>query len=461
MSDKNRVVILAAGKGTRLKSDLPKPLVQLRSKSLVEYVIKTVEKLGDISIIIGYRGDEVEEHINNTFPENSFEFIVQEEQLGTGHAIMTYFEKSKTAKNFENTFILCADTPLVDPSIFSSLYNELEGGFNAVAATFETSTPKGYGRILRYEKGFTIREEKDANENERKITEVNAAMYVFKTQFLEKQMGSLNTNNKSGEFYLTDSFKEGANVKALLFDEPKRFLGINDLYQLSQADRYLCLNNQKHLLLDIGVQILDPSHTYIYSSNIGAGTIIHPNTSIDEVSVIGENVVIEMGVTIINSIIASGSIIKANSYITDSKIGRNCKVGPMAQLRPGCSLGDNVKVGNFVELKKSSLDTNTSVSHLSYLGDAIVGKDVNIGCGFVTCNYDGANKHITKIGDRAFIGSDCQVVAPIEIGRDAYIGSGSTVNKSVPDEAFAIARARQETKQGLAKKFMKSKPKSS
>ncbi|OIQ18563.1 MAG: UDP-N-acetylglucosamine diphosphorylase/glucosamine-1-phosphate N-acetyltransferase [Bacteriovorax sp. MedPE-SWde] len=458
MSNKIAVVILAAGKGTRLKMDIPKPLAPLHNRVLLDYVLEAVDGLGDIHLITGHQNEVVEGHVNTVWPSLGAKYILQKEQLGTGHAVRTYFESNEQADDYDYTLVMCADTPLLTKEILLELKDEMEKGPDAVAATFEEQVPFGYGRIIRAEHGFTIVEEKDASDEERLIKEVNSGLYIFKTQYLKNHIFNIDSNNKAGEFYLTDTFKEDANVKAHLYADKSYFMGVNDLYQLARTERNLIQRNIKNLLIS-GVRILDPSHTYIHAKEIGIGSVIYPNVHIDVNSKIGSNVTIEPGCFITNSKIEDGAVIKANTYITDSVVGKNVKIGPMAHLRPGSEIGDGSKLGNFVEIKKSVVGENTSISHLSYLGDAEVGNDVNIGCGFITCNYDGANKHKTIIGDGSFIGSDTQMIAPINIGKECYVASGSTINKSMVDGSFAVARGRQTTKEGMAKRFIKKKDK--
>jgi bifunctional UDP-N-acetylglucosamine pyrophosphorylase/glucosamine-1-phosphate N-acetyltransferase len=457
MTDNIGIVILAAGKGTRLKMDVPKPLAPIQNKTLIDFVINSVKEIGDLTLVLGHQENLVKEHIDKFWGDQDIKFAHQKEQLGTGHAVQTYFEKNDRASSYKYTIVACADTPLLTKEIFESLIEAIEGQ-KAVCAIFTEDNPTGYGRIIKADKGFSIVEEKDANDEQRKITEVNSGLYIFETAFLENHIKNLDSNNKAGEFYLTDTFKQGEDVKALHFMDKNYFLGVNDLLQLSIADRKLKARLMKELIYS-GVRILDLAHTYIYSENVGVGSIIHPNVHIDESSSVGKNVVIEPGCIIRNSTIEDGAYIKAYTYITDSRIRKEATVGPMAQLRPGSDVGEKAKVGNFVEMKNASIGEKVGLSHLSYLGDAQVGKGTNIGCGFITCNYDGANKHKTIIGENSFIGSDCQMIAPIEIGSNAYVGSGSTINKDVPDGAFAIARERQVTKDDMAKKFIKTKKK--
>lgn len=456
MTDKISLVILAAGKGTRLKMEIPKPLAPLADKTLVDYVIESCKDMGDIYLVTGHQSEMIREHFAKNWAELKVNYIHQKEQLGTGHAVRTYFEQNKNARDYKYTVVACADTPLLTKEIFLSLKEEIYKGFDAVCATFIEENPGGYGRIIRSEKGFSIVEEKDASDEERKITEVNSGLYIFDTNYLNDHIFEIDSNNKAGEFYLTDTCKQGANVEALVFEDKNSFLGVNDLYQLSVADQKYRKRIAKELLMN-GVRIIDMSHTYIYSKKIGLSTTIYPNVHIDSKTKIGKNVIIEPGCIIKNSNIEDGVHLKAYTYISEAVVRASAQIGPMAQIRPGSDIGEGSKLGNFVEIKKSKLDKKVSVSHLSYVGDAEIGNNVNIGCGFITCNYDGANKHKTIIGEGSFIGSDCQMIAPVSIGKNAYIGSGSTINQDVPDGAFAIARERQVTKEGMAKRFIKKK----
>lgn len=457
MSDLISVVILAAGKGTRLKMNVPKPLAPISDLTLIDFVIDSVKDFGQLHFITGHQSDLVEEYIKGQWPNLQADYVLQKEQLGTGHAVRTYFEQIPRAERFKYTIVACADTPLLTKEIFQDLIKEIKMDKDAVCATFTEENPTGYGRIVRGKKGFSIVEEKDASDELRKITEVNSGLYIFKTEYLKDHIFNLRSNNKAGEFYLTDTCQQDANVEALHFNDKDLFLGVNNLLQLSIADRKLRNRNMKMLLLEKGVRIIDMAHSYIYTQDCGEGSVIYPNVQIDSKSKIGKNVIIEAGCIINNSIIEDGVHLKAYTYLTDAIVRKEAKIGPMAQLRPGSDIGEGSKLGNFVEVKKSKLANNVSVSHLSYVGDAQIGAQVNIGCGFITCNYDGANKHETIIGEGSFIGSDCQMIAPITIGKEAYIGSGSTINKDVPDGAFAIARERQVTKEQMAKRFIKKK----
>ncbi len=456
MTDLTSIVVLAAGKGTRLKMDVPKPLAPLHDKTLIDYVIESAKDFGDLYMITGHQSELVKNHVDTVWKGLHAKYVLQSEQLGTGHAVRMYFEQIQDADKYKYTIVACADTPLLTKEVFQTLKDEAKKGFDAVCASFIEKKPTGYGRIVRAGKGFSIVEEKDATDEQRLITEVNSGLYIFKTSYLKDHIFNLDSNNKAGEFYLTDTCKAEANVQPLVFEDKNLFLGVNDLYQLSVADKLYRNRNMRNLLSE-GVRILDMSHSYIYTENIGVASVIYPNVHIDSKTKIGSNVTIEPGCIINNSVIEDGVHLKAYTYLTDSIVRKEAKVGPMSQLRPGSDIGEGSKLGNFVEVKKSKLAKKVSVSHLSYVGDAEIGQNVNIGCGFITCNYDGANKHKTIIGEGSFIGSDCQMVAPVNIGKEAYVGSGSTINKNVPDGAFAIARERQMNKEGMAKRFIKKK----
>ncbi len=462
MSDRISVVILAAGKGTRLKLNQPKPLVKAVGRALVDYIISAVESLDhdkvDITVITGHAKELVEDHINQLPSKNKINFVHQREQKGTGHAVQEYMAQSPNASDYTYTFIMCADTPLLSKATLENMITRLkQKDSSAVCASFVAQNPHGYGRIIKSDKGFKITEEKDASESEKLIKEVNSGLYLIKTSYLVDALKSLDDNNASGEFYLTDVFKPGADVEALCFDSEEDFLGVNDLVQLHRIERSLRLRKNIELL-ESGVRLIDIENTYIDTSvEIGEGTLIHPNSVLQGQTKIGKNCVVESGCVIKSSEIDSDVSIYANSYIEKAKIQSHCQIGPYARLREGSHLAESVKIGNFVESKKSFFDTASKVSHLSYVGDAEIGARTNIGCGFITCNYDGANKHKTKIGSDCFIGSDSQAIAPVEIGDECFVASGSTINQSMPKGSFAISRTRQTTKEGLAKKFIKKK----
>lgn len=466
MSDKINMVILAAGKGTRLKINTPKPLLMALGRSMVDFVaselasfsIKTGLK-SSFNFVVGHEKELVQNHITSTCTGLNPEFFWQKEQLGTGHALQTFFQENEAAWESKYTLVACADTPLITADVFEKLYNTLRASdLDAVAATFKLDNPHGLGRIERdASTGFSIIEEKDANESQREIKEVNSALYIFKTQTIKDRLAKLDSNNKSGEFYLTDLFKKGDNVQALAFEDPNSFLGVNTLLELENVQKQLLKRKLNQLALS-GVRFMNSDTVYLEDTvEVAPGSVIFGNVSLMGQTIIRANAVVESGVVIKNSIIGEDNLIKANCYIEGTVIAANCQVGPMARLREGTILKEDCKVGNFVEMKKAELSKGVKVSHLSYIGDAEIGEETNIGCGFITCNYDGANKHKTIIGKNSFIGSDCQMIAPIEIGDEVFIGSGSTINQNVPDGAFAIARQKQVTKLNGAKQFLKTK----
>jgi bifunctional UDP-N-acetylglucosamine pyrophosphorylase/glucosamine-1-phosphate N-acetyltransferase len=458
-------VILAAGEGKRLKLDAPKPLAPCLDKKLVDFPIRELQKFfsrnkleGFKTAVVGHQKELVQTYIAGRYPD--VKYAVQVKQLGTADALRAYFDSSTDTHKLDYTLVICADTPVVSEAELTKMLELLQSEkCDAVAATFKEENPKGYGRIIRGSKGFHIVEEKDATDEQRKITEVNSGLYLLKTEYVLEHLKDVDSNNKSGEFYLTDIFKDDLNVKALCFPQGNVFLGVNNLEQLEMVETIL--RSQKIAdLREAGVRFIDSTHTYIDDEvEIGAGTVIYPNTYISGKTKIGKNAVIEMGAQIKDSVVADNAKVLAYSILEGAKLGEKAHAGPFARLRPGADIGPEAKIGNFVEIKKSVLDRGVKVSHLSYVGDAFIGEETNIGCGFITCNYDGVNKHVTRIGKNSFIGSDSQTVAPVEIGDDCFVASSSTITKSMPNGAFAISRGQQTTKEGMAKKFLKAKEK--
>lgn len=464
MTELINTIILAAGKGTRLKIDTPKPLCICLGETLVNHVIKNLIAFEEVSnqyelkigLVVGHEKEKVTTHINKSFSGLKFQFANQTEQLGTGHAVKIYFESYPSAWDNLYTLIVCADTPLITKEVYLKLLQHLrQHNVDAVCASFLLDNPTGYGRIEKTKTGFRIIEEKDASDKQRGIKEVNSGVYLMKTSYVKNHLANLDNQNQSQEFYLTDLLKETENISSLIFEDSQQFLGVNDLFQLDQARYYLQKKiNQKHMLS--GVQIINSDSVYIESSvQIEAGVVIYPNVQLTGHTKIGKNSIIESGTTIKDSIVEKNVLLKANSYLEKAHVKNSAAIGPMARLREGSVIGEECKIGNFVETKNAEFAKGVKVSHLSYVGDAIIGEHTNIGCGFITCNYDGEKKHQTIIGKNSFIGSDCQMIAPVEIGSNAYIGSGSTINKNVPDHAFAIARQRQVTRENMAKKFLK------
>ena len=461
------VVILAAGKGERLRIGVPKPLAPIAGRKLVDFPLSESlsfgEKVGlktQVAAITGHRREELEKYLSTQY-SGRVHFAFQREQKGTADALKAYFEcRKKEAKEAAFTLVLCADTPLIREGDLEVLYRALqEGGSQAVAAVFRADNPHGYGRIVGSEsgegQGFHIVEEKEASEEVRKVTTVNSGVYFFRTPFLLERLGQIEARG-GNEFYLTDIFQDDLPVRAVLFPNGPSFQGVNTLSQLQRAES--CLRREIHRRhQENGVYIVDPRHTYIdWDVTIAPGAIVHPHCFIYGGTTIGPAAEIGPFCTIRDAEIGAYCHIKGHCHLEEAAVGEGAAVGPFAHLRPGSHIGKNSKIGNFVETKNAHLQAGVKVSHLSYVGDAEIGEGTNIGCGFITCNYDGTHKHKTTIGKNAFIGSDTQTVAPVSIGDGAYIGSGSTINRNVPDEAFAIARAKQVTKEGMAKKFKKS-----
>ena len=451
------VVLLAAGKGTRLKLDLPKPLAPLQNRTLIDFVLDATSGYSDMAIVLGYQHEKLESHLDGR--NIKYKKVHQLEQLGTGHAVAQVMEQApELVDSHPYLLIACADTPLLTSQFIEDFIGQLDGQ-DALCATFTASPPHSYGRIVRSKKGFSIVEDKDATKEQREaINEVNSGLYLVRSEYLKSVIGKLDQNNASNEFYLTDIFAPDQNVEAIHFNESRYFRGVNTLRELSEIEETLSMEQKKKLMNERGVRFTQVSTTTVMTDNMGSGVLIEGSVSIDEKTVIGNNVTISQGCVIKNSVISDGTVILPNTVIVDSSVGKNCKIGPSAHLRPGSKLGDEVKVGNFVELKKSTLADSVSVSHLSYVGDAEIGERTNIGCGFITCNYDGAAKHLTRIGSDCFIGSDTQMIAPVTVGDGCYVASGSTINKDMEPGDFAVARARQVTKPGMAKRFIKKKP---
>jgi bifunctional UDP-N-acetylglucosamine pyrophosphorylase/glucosamine-1-phosphate N-acetyltransferase len=458
--------VLAAGKGTRLKWDGPKALAPLLGRSLIDFPLNCInefskrENLKSFSgVVTGHLRETVEAHVKAHHAEKSLHFALQEEQKGTADALKAYFQKIDLASSTQFTMVICADTPLIESSDLSLMFNEFKNHphLEAVCATFTTNSPTGYGRIVRGKKGFHIVEEKDADSEIKLIKEVNSGLYIFKTKFILEHLNSISSNNKAGEFYLTDLFQDQFDVKALEFSTGVKFLGVNTLAQLEEVGDHL-KKRQIQKFMNDGVLFLDSKSVYLEDGvKIGSGTVVHPNVYCYGKTQIGSNCLIEPGVVIKDSLLENNVEVLAHSYLESAHIRSKASIGPMARIRPGSDIGEKAKIGNFVEIKKAKLETGVKVSHLSYIGDAFIGEETNIGCGFITCNYDGANKHVTKIGKNSFIGSDCQAVAPIEIGDHSFVAAGTTITKDVPNEAFAIGRAQLTVKEGMAKRFIKKK----
>lgn len=448
-----QAVVLAAGKGTRMKSSLPKVLHCILGRPMVQYVIDACAQAGVTKpiLVVGHGAEQVKVEIGDQAA-----YALQQEQLGTGHAVL---QAEGSLQGLEgDVLVLCGDTPLLKGSTILSLVEHHRN--NKASATVLSAfmeNPKGYGRIIRDAKGRLNRivEEKDANSEEKAVREVNTGSYCFAARELLEALKQLTPENAQGEYYLTDVLeilnKKGKKVEGYPAVNSQETMGINDRVQLAQATAIIRESiNTSHMRE--GVTLTDPATTYIEPGvTIGADTIIYPNTHLQKQTQIGSGCTIGPNSRIVDSLVGDGTSIDS-SIVLESTLGKNCIVGPFAYLRPATKLADRVKVGDFVELKKSTIGEGSKVPHLTYVGDATVGSGVNIGAGTITCNYDGFNKFPTVIQDNAFIGSNTNLVAPVEVGKGAVIAAGSTLTADVPEGALGVARGRQRNVPGWTKK---------
>ncbi|MBM7663421.1 bifunctional UDP-N-acetylglucosamine pyrophosphorylase/glucosamine-1-phosphate N-acetyltransferase [Bacillus mesophilus] len=450
-------VVLAAGQGTRMKSKLYKVLHPVCGKSMVEHVIDQVSalELHKIVTIIGF-GAEL---VKSTLGDRS-EYALQEEQLGTAHAVMQASPQLKQEKG--TTLVICGDTPLITTETMEALLkHHEETNAKATILTAHAEDPTGYGRIIRQSNGDVKRivEHKDASEEERTVKEINTGTYCFDNEALFQALDKVSNDNVQGEYYLPDVIEilknEGETVSAFQTERFAETLGVNDRVALAQAEKTMRERiNRQHMVN--GVTIIDPSNTYISAETIiGSDTTILPGTTLLGKTEIGTDCIIGPNSEIKDCRIGNQTTIR-QSVAHNSSIGSEVAIGPFAHIRPDSQISDEVKIGNFVEVKKASFGKGSKASHLSYIGDAKVGADVNLGCGSITVNYDGKRKFETIIEDGAFVGCNSNLIAPVTIGKNAYVAAGSTINNNVPEEALSIARARQTNKENYAKR-LKSK----
>lgn len=441
-------LILAAGHGTRMKSGLLKVLHPVAGRPMVEHVVNATRQTGilDIVVVVGFQKEKVQELLGDRV-----RYAYQEQQLGTGHAVL---QAQDLISGSSETLVLYGDTPLLTPDVLQLIVNSHRAK-NAAATvlSFDTADPGGYGRIIRDAAGdfIGIREEADLNEDQKAIREVNSGICCFKTGPLLECLPRLRNNNAQREYYLVDVFdllrSKNLSVLAVKTSEAESVIGVNDRKQLAQAESILrerILNR----LMESGVTILDPATTFISDqAEIGPDTEILPFTVIEGKVSIGSRCRIGPGVNLKDCFVEDGAEIYF-SVVKESRIGKSVQVGPYAHIRPESELAEGVRVGNFAEVKKSRVGAGSKIPHHSYVGDSIIGAGVNIGAGVVTVNYDGIKKHVTTIDDKAFVGCNANLIAPIHLGEGAYVAAGSTINKDVPSMALGIARARQENKEG-------------
>lgn len=439
-----------------MKSKLYKVLHPVCGKPMVEHVVDEALKLSlsKLVTIVGHGAEEVKKQLGD-----KSEYALQAEQLGTAHAVKQAQPFLADEKGV--TIVICGDTPLLTAETMEQMLKEhAQREAKATILTAVAEDPTGYGRIIRSENGAVqkIVEHKDASEEERLVTEINTGTYCFDNEALFRAIDQVSNDNAQGEYYLPDVIEilknEGETVAAYQTGNFQETLGVNDRVALSQAEQFMKERiNKRHM--QNGVTLIDPMNTYISpDAVIGSDTVIYPGTVIKGEVQIGEDTIIGPHTEIMNSAIGSRTVIK-QSVVNHSKVGNDVNIGPFAHIRPDSVIGNEVKIGNFVEIKKTQFGDRSKASHLSYVGDAEVGTDVNLGCGSITVNYDGKNKYLTKIEDGAFIGCNSNLVAPVTVGEGAYVAAGSTVTEDVPGKALAIARARQVNKDDYVKNIHK------
>ncbi len=442
------ILVLAAGKGTRMRSDLPKVLHPIGGKALVQHVVDTARSIGgqQILIIIGHGAEKVEA----CMAAPDVKFVLQAQQLGTGHAVQQALPK---LRNDATVLILYGDVPLTRADTLQKLIAAVSDKQMGLL-TVNMQDPTGYGRIIRNASGAVqaIVEHKDANDEQRKISEINTGIMAVKTRHLQQWLPQLQNNNSQGEYYLTDIIalaqQSGVSIHVEQPNAVEEVEGINNRQQQAALERFYQKQKANELMV-VGVTLLDPAR-FDCRGNLQTGrdVVIDINCVFEGDVVLGDGVVIEPNCIIINSKIGSNTHIKAYSHVEDSVLAADCDIGPYARLRPGTQLADGVKIGNFVETKKAVIAKGSKVNHLSYIGDAIIGSDVNVGAGTITCNYDGVNKFKTEIGDNVFVGSNSALVAPLKIGSGSTIAAGSVITKDIESAELAIARGKQRNIQG-------------
>lgn len=444
-------IILAAGKGTRMKSSLNKVMHPVMNKPMIGHIVASLRKsdVNRIVVVVGHDAESVKEYLND-----EVEYVVQEPQLGTGHAVM----QAKVLENIEGeTIVVCGDGPLIQPETIRAAFRANVGQVCTVL-TANLSDGERYGRILRNAQGDVERiiEAKDCNEEQLAIKEINTGIFCFDNKRLFEGLKEIKNENAQNEYYLTDLVEifhtRGERVQAMLVSDPDEVMGVNDRIDLAKANEWMKRHiNEKHMRN--GVSIVDPLHTYIDADvAIGKDTIIYPNVFIQENSVIGERVEILPNSFLRNAVIEDDAHIDS-SKIVESSVGAHTSVGPMSHLRNNTVIADHCRIGNFVEFKNAQFGEGSKCAHLTYIGDADFGRHINVGCGVVTVNYDGKNKYRTTVKDGAFIGSNCNLIAPVTIGENVLLAAGSTITDSVEDGDMGIARSRQSIKKGFGTKY--------
>ena len=443
-------VVLAAGEGKRMKSKTPKALHKAAGKALTGWVVDAAKEATGTEpvLVIGSGADAVREYFGD-----SVRYAMQEQQLGSGHAVMA-------AREFlagdGYAIVVAGDMPLIKAETLRSIAQRTqEKALGVCLLTAVIPDPRGYGRVIREGAGVRIVEHRDATDAERAVKEVNLSVYCFYIPALLKALDGLRANNDQGEYYITDCVhdivKQGYAAEAVVCEDPDEYIGVNDRVQLAEAARLLRKRINNGLMMD-GVTILDPDSTYIESGvTVGQDAVIHPGVTLEGNTVIGEDAILYPGSRIYNSTVGKGTKVQ-NSVLLDSVVGDNSMIGPYAYLRPKTVVGNGCRVGDFVEVKNAVIHDGAKVSHLSYIGDGEIGEKTNVGCGVVFVNYDGQKKSKTTVGKNAFVGCNANLIAPVTIGDGAYVAAGSTVTDDVEPDSLCIARSRQTVIPGWAKK---------
>jgi bifunctional UDP-N-acetylglucosamine pyrophosphorylase / glucosamine-1-phosphate N-acetyltransferase len=458
------VVILAAGKGTRMRSEGPKVLHRLAGRPLIDYVLDAAEALQASStvVVVGHQAKSVQ----SALAGRGCTFVVQEPQAGTGHALLQ--AESALAGATGDVALLSGDVPLLRAESLAALVRAHRlAGAAATVLTAEVAEPAGYGRVVREGPDgpiLRIVEDRDATGEERAIREINSGIYVFDSGPLFASLRRIGSSNAQGEYYLPDLValyrREGLTVETMRLSDAGEIKGVNSRTELAALSREARLRKCEALMMS-GVTIEDPATTYIDAAvEVGPDTTIHPNVSLEGTTRIGARCDIHSGSRLVNATVADDVLIRNHTIVHDSSIAAHAMVGPFAHIRPGSAIGPDAHVGNFVELKKTSMGAGAKANHLAYLGDATIGDRVNVGAGTITCNYDGERKHQTVIEEGAFIGSDTQLVAPVRVGKGAYVAAGSSIVEDVPAGALAVARGRQINKEGWVDRKSRQKRRS-
>lgn len=442
---KLEIVILAAGQGTRMHSDVPKVLHKVAGKPMLLHVIERARELSPrkIHVVIGHGAERVRAAVQ----DDSIRWCVQDRQQGTGHAVQ---QAAPGLQDDHDVLVLYGDVPLLSHTTLQSLIGGLSR-YDLVLLSAKVGGPAGYGRIVRDARDRVLRivEQRDADRSTLAIDEMNTGVLAAQAGLLKQWLAQIKNDNAQQEYYLTDciglAVESGYRVEAMVCEDTGEILGINDKNQLVQAER-ICQRRTAERLMDQGVTVMDPNRLDVRGElEAGRDVEIDINTVFEGTNRLGDRVRVGANTVLINTSVGAGTRIHPNSHIENAVLGCECELGPFARIRPETRLADRVRVGNFVEIKKSDIKTGSKINHLSYVGDADLGEQVNVGAGVITCNYDGARKHRTVIGDHVFVGSDTQLVAPVVIGDGATIGAGSTITKDVPGEKLTVARSRQVT----------------